>query len=147
MKLLVVVTPPSIYHLCTLSTSYTSVKLSAHQKNDLLRELATVMEDLYHHLCIKCFGSRSPNKEERYTCWNIVTTLFVCLLDELLAVRLVAEDAFNYPYRFNKLYLWGVLQDHRVIAEFVKEKFTGRPKFHPHMVMFILETMVSRVEL
>ena len=78
------------------------------------------MEGLYHHLCLKCFGSLSPNKEARYTCWNIVTTIFVCLFDELLAVRLVVKDAFNYPGRANQLYLWGVLQAHRVMLEFVK---------------------------
>ena len=33
------------------------------------------------------------------------------------------------------------------MAEFVKENFTGHPKFHPQMVIFILETMVPRVDL
>ena len=33
------------------------------------------------------------------------------------------------------------------MEEFVKENFTGHPKFHPQMVMFILETMVPLVEL
>ena len=33
------------------------------------------------------------------------------------------------------------------MLEFVKENFTGHPKFHTHMVMFILEIMVPRVEL
>ena len=33
------------------------------------------------------------------------------------------------------------------MAEFYKENFTGYPKFHPHVVMFILETIVPRVEL
>ena len=33
------------------------------------------------------------------------------------------------------------------MLEFLKEKFTGHPKFHPQMVMFILETMVPRVDL
>ena len=87
---------------------------------DLLRELATVMEGLYHHLCLQCFFSQSTNKEARYKCWNIVTTIFVCLFDELLAVRVVVKDEFNYPDRANKLYLWGVLQAHRVMFEFVK---------------------------
>ena len=62
-------------------------------------------------------------------------------------MRVVAEDDFNNTYIANKLYLWGVLQAHRVMTEFVKEIFTGHPKFHPQMVMFILETMVPRVEL
>ena len=30
-------------------------------------------------------------------CWNIVTNLLVCLFDELRAVRVVDEDAFNHP--------------------------------------------------
>ena len=33
------------------------------------------------------------------------------------------------------------------MLDFVKENFTGHPKFHPQMVMFILKTMVSRVDL
>ena len=33
------------------------------------------------------------------------------------------------------------------MAEFVKEKFTGHPKFYPQMVMFILDTMFPRLEL
>ena len=71
----------------------------------------------------------------------------MCLFDKLCAVRVVAGDAFKHPDRANKLYLWGVFQAHQVILEFVKEKFTGHPKFHPQMIMFILDIMVPQVEL
>ena len=87
---------------------------------DFLRKLAPVVEDLYHPMCLKCFGSQGTNKEARDIFWNIVTTLLVFLSDKLCAVRVVSEDAFNYPDRANKIYLWGVLQDHRVMLEFVK---------------------------
>ena len=70
---------------------------------DLFWELATVVEDLYHRMFLKCFGSQSSNKEAWATWWNIVTTLLVCLSDELRAVRLVVEDAFNHPDRENEL--------------------------------------------
>ena len=73
---------------------------------DLLRELSTMVEDLYNWLCLKCFGYQSNNKEENATCWNIATTLLVCLFDEIRAVIVVAEDAFNHLDRANKLYLW-----------------------------------------
>ena len=106
-----------------------------------------MVEDLYHRLCLKCFIYRISKKEARATCCNIVTTIIVCLFDELRAVRVVANDMFNHTDRANELYLWGVLQAHRDILEFVKENFTGHPKFHPQMVMFILETMVPRVDL
>ena len=76
-----------------------------------------------------------------------MTTLLVYLFDELSAVQVVAEDDSNYPDIANEPYLWGVLQDHRVMAEFVKENFTGNPKFHPQMFILILETMVPRVDL
>ena len=33
------------------------------------------------------------------------------------------------------------------MLEFVRENFTGNPKFHPQMVMFILDTIVPRVEI
>ena len=49
-------------------------------------ELATVVEDLYHRLRLKFFGSQSPNKEARSTYWNILTTLIVCLFGVLHAV-------------------------------------------------------------
>ena len=62
-------------------------------------------------------------------------------------MQVVAEDAYNNPNIENELYLWGVFQDHRVMAESVKENFTGHPKFHPQMVMFISEKMVPRVHL
>ena len=62
-------------------------------------------------------------------------------------MRVVAEDAFNHPDRANELYLWGVLQAHRVMLEFVKENFNGHPKFHTQTVTFILETMVPQVDL
>ena len=55
----------------------------------------------------------------------------------------MAEDAFNHHDRANELYLWGVLQNHQVMDYFVKENFTGHPKFHPQMVMFILETILE----
>ena len=71
-----------------------------------------------------------------------MTTLLVCLFDEIHAVRVVAEDAFDHPDRANELYVWGVLQAHRVMLDFVKENFTGHPKFYPQMVIFILETIV-----
>ena len=71
----------------------------------------------------------------------------MCIFDKLCSVGVVAEEAFNHPDRPNELYLWGVLQDHRVMAEFLKKIFTGHSEFHPQMVMFILETMVPRLEL
>ena len=71
----------------------------------------------------------------------------MCFFDELRAARVVAEDSFNNPDRANKIYLWSVLQAHWVMLEFVKENFTVHPKLHPQMVMFILDTMIPRVEL
>ena len=76
-----------------------------------------------------------------------MTILLVCLFDELRSVRLVTRDASNHPDRANELYLWGVLQDHRVMAKLVKGNFTGHPKFHPQMFMFILDIMFPRVDL
>ena len=67
-----------------------------------------------------------------------MTTLLVCLFDELRYVRLVEEEAFNHYGRAKELYLWGVLQDHRVMEEFLRENFTGHPKLHPQMVVFYL---------
>ena len=98
-----------------------------------------------NRLCIKCFGYRIPNKEARAKCCNIVTTLLVCSFDEMSEVRVVVGDYFNHPYIMNVLYLWGLLQDHRVMAEFVKENFNGNPKFHPQMFMFVLETILPQV--
>ena len=51
---------------------------------------------------------------------NIVTNPFLCLFDELRAVILVVEDVFKHTDRNNELYLWGILQDHPVMLEFVK---------------------------
>ena len=76
-----------------------------------------------------------------------MTTLLVCLFDKLGAVIVVTEDAFNHPGRSNKLYLWDVLQAHWVMLEFVKVNFTGNPKCHLQMVMFILETIFPQMEL
>ena len=33
------------------------------------------------------------------------------------------------------------------MAEFVKDNFTGHPKFHTQIVMFILDTIVSQMDL
>ena len=60
-----------------------------------------MVEVFYHRLYLKCFGSLSPNKEARATCWNIVKNILVCLFDELCSVIEVAEDAFNHPGRSN----------------------------------------------
>ena len=57
------------------------------------------------------------------------------------------EDYFNHSDRADELYLWGVFQAHRVMSEFVKKNFTGHPKLHPQVVMFILDTMAPRVYL
>ena len=74
-----------------------------------------------------------------------MTTLLVRLFDELCSVMLVTEDAFNHHDRDKKINLWGVLKARRVMLDFKKENFTGHPKFHPQMAMFILDTMVSWV--
>ena len=60
-----------------------------------------------------------------------MTTILVCICDELRAVILLEEGGFNYPDRANELYLWVVLRAYRIMLEFVKENFTGHPKFHP----------------
>ena len=65
--------------------------------------------DLYHRIYIKYFGYRSPNKDAKAPCWNIVTTPLVCLFNELHVVRVVADDALKNPDIENELYLWGVL--------------------------------------
>ena len=62
-------------------------------------------------------------------------------------MRSVVEDSFKRTDRANELYLWGVLQAHRVMTDFEKKTFTVHPKFHPHMVMYFLDTMVPRVDL
>ena len=59
----------------------------------------------------------------------------------------MAEEDFNHSDRSNELSFWCVLQAHQVMAEFVKETFTGNPKFNPQMLMFILETMFPQVDL
>ena len=64
-----------------------------------------------------------------------MTTILVYLFDEIRAVRVVEEDAFKHPDISNEFYLWGVLQGPRIMEEFLKEKFTGHPKFHPQMVI------------
>ena len=33
------------------------------------------------------------------------------------------------------------------MAEFVKDNFTGHPKFHTQIVMFILDTIVPQMDL
>ena len=106
-----------------------------------------VVEDFYRWLFLGCFGSRSPNKEARATCCNIVTTLLVCLFDELQSVWVVEDYAFNRPDRANEIHLWGLSRDHQVMEKFVKEHFTGHLKFHTQMVMFVLETRVPRGDL
>ena len=74
-----------------------------------------------------------------------MTTLLLCLFDELRAVRVVAEDAFNHTDRANEIYLWGVFQAHWLMTDFVKNNFTKHPKLRPQMVMYILERMVPRM--
>ena len=39
-------------------------------------------------------------------------------------MQVVAEDVFNHPDIANAIYLWEVLQAHRVMAEFVKGNLT-----------------------
>ena len=68
-----------------------------------------MVEDLYHRIFLKCSGSRSPKKEAISKCWNIVTTILVCLSNELLDLRIVVEDAFNHPDKSNELYFWDIL--------------------------------------
>ena len=41
-------------------------------------------------------------------CWNNVTTLLVCLFDELFTMRVVAEDTLNHHDIAHELYLRGV---------------------------------------
>ena len=41
----------------------------------------------------------------------------------------------------------GFIEGSSSYGRVLKEKFTGHPKLHPQMVMFVLETMVPWVEL
>ena len=52
-----------------------------------------------------------------------MTTLLVCLFDELRAVRVVAEDSFNHPDRENELYLWGIFAGSLGYGRVCKGKF------------------------
>ena len=80
-------------------------------------------------------------------CWKTVLTLVKVIFQELQKVRVVAEHAYNFPARANALYLWEVLQTHRVMVQFVCTNFREHPMFHPKKIMFLFKTSVPKSEI
>ena len=60
-------------------------------------------------------------------------------------MRVGAEHAYSFPQRVNTLYLWGVLQAHCVMAEFVKTNFREHSMFHPKMITSVPKSEIDRV--
>ena len=114
---------------------------------DFFRKMSSMMSILYRELMVTTFGSDNPSKESKAICWKIVLTLVRVIFRELRKVRVGSEHAYNFPHRANALYLWGILQAHRVMAEFVKTNFREHPMFHPKMIMFLFETSVPKSEI
>ena len=60
----------------------------------------------------------------------------------------MAENTYDIPDQANALDLWGVLQVHCVMAEFVRTNFREHPMFHPSkMIMFLSETSFPKSEI
>ena len=114
---------------------------------DFLRKKSTFMSDFYRNLKVTAFGSETPGDAGSKMCWRVVTTCLRVFFQELRSARVVAENAFNYPDRANALYLWGVVQAHRVMKEFVKHNFSEHPAFHPKLLQFLFKTSTPRVEM
>ena len=114
---------------------------------DFFRKMSSMMSVLYRELMVKTFGSDNPSKESKAICWKIVLTLVKVIFRELRKVRVGSEHAYSFSDRANPLYLWGVLQAHRVMADFVKTNFREHPMFHPKMIMFLFETSVPKSEI
>jgi hypothetical protein len=114
---------------------------------EFFRAKSGAMSSLYRQLLVNAFGSETPSKEAKATCWKIVTTLLRVIFKQLRSARVVAESAYTNEDNVNGIYLWGVLQAHRVMKKFIGSGFTGHEEFHPQMIMFLFETMTPRSEV
>ena len=47
----------------------------------------------------------------------------------------------------NAYYLHGVLQAHRIMSEFVKDKFIEHPHFYPKPLMYLFESSAPRADV
>jgi len=126
---------PEAIQLCTqlLSLSVTFVNTKA-----------TFMATFYRELKISAFGTENPGAPAEKLCWKIVTLCIRTLFVELRKVRVEAEAAHTSEDNANGLYLWGVLQAHRVMKDFADKNFSMHPAFYPQLMMFLFENGTPR---
>jgi len=103
---------------------------------------ATFMSTFHRELKMKAFGKENPAASAKKVCWRIVTLCVRTLFQELYEVRVEAESVHASVDNANGLYLWGVLQAHRVIQNFMDHKFSMHPAFYPQLMMFLFENVV-----
>ena len=78
-----------------------------------------IMASLYCQLMVKAFGPENPSKEGKATCWKIVLTLVKVTFKELRKVRVAAKSASNFLEQTNVMCMWGVLQAHHIMEDFI----------------------------
>ena len=91
-------------------------------------------------------GAGAAGKVE---CWTVVLTMVRVIWRELRKVRVEAETAYGSenPTEMVGQYLWGTLQTHRVMDDFLRTQFCQHPEVDPHITLSLFEHISPLVEV
>ena len=99
-------------------------------------------------LFTKAYGQESKSyKDAKAACWKIVTTMLRVMFHELHGVRVFAENSYLWIGEEHAYYLHGVLQVHRIMSEFTKNKVIEHPRFYPKLLMHLFESSAPRADV
>ena len=91
-------------------------------------------------------GEGAAGKAE---CWTIVLTMVQVIWRDLRKVRVEAEMAYGSenPTEMVGKYLWGTLQAHQVMEDFLRTQLHQHTEVAPHITLQLLEHRAPCVEV
>ena len=88
------------------------------------------------------------SSEGRVECWSVVLTMMRVILRDFRKVPGDSETAYGSADNVVVVgqYLWGTLQAHRIMDDFLRAKFRQHHEVAPHITLHCFEHRSPRVE-
>ena len=85
----------------------------------------------------------------RAECWTVVLTMMSFIWRELWKVRVESDTVNGSAYNVVMVgqYLWGTLQSHRIMDDFLRAQFQKHPEVASHITLYLFEHRSPIVEV
>ncbi len=116
----------------------------------LFHDLFVMEVNLFYEETLNKVGGKHPSDASKVQCWALVTKLLKTIFQATHKARSFATEAGGSnmdPLRTNGYFLYGALEELRVLKDFSKVKWRRHKEFGYNMLGFVFENSVSKAIL